>query len=100
MLRCSARARYRRVNPTREDILLIVEVADTSLRYDRNDKLQLYASAGIPEYWVVSVEGEWLEIYRTPTDRGYDESRRLQRADTIAPLCFPDVVITVSDIFA
>jgi len=91
---------YRRAQPRPEDILLVVEVADTSLRYDRTDKLTLYAIAGIPEYWVVSVEGEWLEVYHSPEDHGYRESRRLHRDDTIAPLTFPDVVITTSEIFA
>ncbi|MBI4255083.1 MAG: Uma2 family endonuclease, partial [Candidatus Rokubacteria bacterium] len=75
-------------------------VADTSLRYDRTAKLRLYARAGIAEYWVVSVDDEWLEIYRSPEGDGYRESRRLQRETTIAPLAFPDVVITVAEIFA
>jgi Uma2 family endonuclease len=91
---------YRRANPTPEDIRLVVEVADTSLRYDRTAKLRLYARAGIAEYWVVSVDDEWLEIYRSPEGDGYRESRRLQRDTTIAPLAFPDVVITVAEIFA
>ena len=91
---------YRRANPRPEDILLVVEVADSSLRYDRTRKLPLYASAGIAEYWVVSVEGEWLEIYRSPEGHGYRESRRLQAGDTIAPLAFPDVVISIAELFA
>jgi Uma2 family endonuclease len=91
---------YRRANPTPDDVLLVVEVAESSLRYDRIDKLQLYAIAGIREYWVVSVDDEWLEVYRAPEGNGYRESRRLGRDDTIAPLAFPDVVITVAEIFA
>jgi Uma2 family endonuclease len=91
---------YRRANPRPENILLVVEVADSSLRYDRTDKLRLYAIAAIPEYWVASVEGEWLEVYRSPEGHGYRESRRLHRDDTIAPLTFPDVVIQIAEIFA
>lgn len=91
---------YRRANPRPEDILLVVEVAETSLRYDRTDELALYASAGIPEYWVVSVDGEWLEVHRLPEGDGYAEARRLHGDDTIAPLAFPDVVINVAQIFA
>ena len=90
---------YRRANPRPEDILLVVEVAETSLRYDRTDKLALYASAGIPEYWVASVEDEWLEIFRSPEGQGYRESRRVHRDDTITPLAFPDVAIPVAAIF-
>ena len=91
---------YRRANPRPDDILLVVEVADSSLRYDRTRKRQLYANAGIREYWVVSVEDEWVEIYRSGQGNGYEEARRFGGADPIAPLAFPDVVITVADLFA
>lgn len=91
---------YRRANPTPEDILLVVEVADSSLRYDRVRKQRLYATAGIQEYWVASVKGEWVEVYRTPEGDGYQDVRRMQGDGTIAPLGFPDVVIPVAEIFA
>ena len=91
---------YRRANPRPDDILLVVEVADSSLRYDRRRKVRLYAVAGIPEYWVVGVEREWLEVYRTPEGEGYRDVRRVSRGDTIAPLSFPDLLISVADIFA
>lgn len=91
---------YRRANPTPEDILLVVEVADSSLRWDRIRKQRLYAVAGIPEYWVVSVKGEWVEVYRAPEGEGYHDVRRVHGGDTIAPLSFPDVVIPVIGLFA
>ena len=91
---------YRSANPTPEDILLVVEVADSSLRYDRIRKQRLYALAGIPEYWVASVKGEWVEVYRSPEGESYRDVRRAHRGDTIAPLSFPDLVIPVADIFA
>ena len=90
---------YRRANPTPEDILLIVEVADTSLRYDRTRKLRLYAAAGIPESWVVIVNDDWVEVYRAPDGEQYLDARRVHRDDTIAPLAFPDVVSGVTEIF-
>ena len=90
---------YRRANPRPDDILLVVEVADSSLRYDRIRKARLYALAGIPEYWVVGVQREWVEVYRTPGGDGYPDVRRVQRSDTITPLSFPDLVIPVADIF-
>ena len=80
--------------------MLAVEVADSSLRYDRRRKVRLYAVAGIPEYWVVGVQREWVEAYRTPDGDRYRDVRRVQRGDTIAPLSFPDLVIPVADIFA
>jgi Uma2 family endonuclease len=90
---------YRTANPTPADITLVVEVAESSLRYDRTRKLRLYAEAGIQEYWVVSVEGEWVEAYRSPHGGGYRETRRVEHGDTLAPLAFPDVVINAADIF-
>jgi len=90
---------YRKANPRPEDILLVVEVAETSLRYDLTDKLALYASAGIAEYWVASVEDEWLDVFRSPEGQRYRESRRAHRDDTITPLAFPDVAIPVAPIF-
>jgi Uma2 family endonuclease len=91
---------YRKANPTPTDVLLLVEVAESSLRYDRGRKLRLYANAGIPEYWVASVADEWLEVYHSPAGNGYRESRRFRRDEAIAPRDFPDLVITVADIFA
>lgn len=91
---------YRRANPTPEDILLVVEVADTSLRFDRTREARLYAAAGAPEYWVVGVEREWIEVYREPEGEGYRDVKRVPLGDTIAPLSFPDLVLSVADIFA
>ena len=91
---------YRSGSPRSEDVLLIVEVAESSLRYDRTTKLQLYASAGIPEYWIVSVEGEWIEVCRLPEGDRYRERSRVTRGNTISPLAFPDVTIRVDDVFA
>ena len=91
---------YRRANPTPADILLVVEVADSSLRYDRIRKARLYALAGIQDYWVVGVEGEWVEVYRSPEGESYRDVTRVPRDGTVAPLSFPDIVMSVVDIFA
>jgi Uma2 family endonuclease len=87
-------------SPRPDDVLLVVEVAETSLRYDRTRKLRLYAAAGIAEYWVVSVGDGWIEVYRAPEGDGYRERRRAERGESVAPLAFPDVVISVADVFA
>src|SRR5262249_10512358 len=57
--------------PTAQDVLLLVEVADTSLAYDRRTKLPMYARAGIPEVWIVDLEHERVEVCREPSDEGY-----------------------------
>jgi Uma2 family endonuclease len=94
------RRSYRAGAPRPEDILLVVEVADSSLRYDQTTKLRVYARAGILEYWVVGVEGEWIDVYRSPEGDRYREQRRAGHGETIAPAAFPDVVIAVDDVFA
>jgi Uma2 family endonuclease len=91
---------YRTGAPRPEDVLLMVEVADSSLRYDQTTKLRLYALAGVPEYWVVSVEGEWIDVYRSPEGGRYRAHRRAASGETVAPAAFSDVVVTVADVFA
>ncbi|MCB0572747.1 MAG: Uma2 family endonuclease [Phaeodactylibacter sp.] len=58
--------------PEAKNVLLIIEVADSSLEKDRAVKLPIYAGAGIPEYWVVSLEARSVEVYRSPRGDGYD----------------------------
>jgi Uma2 family endonuclease len=83
-----------------EDALLVVEVADTSLAYDRSTKLRLYAQAGIPEYWVVDCAAETVEVHRGPGPEGYHDVNLVAGAATLALQAFPDVELRTSDIFA
>jgi len=84
--------------------LLVVEVADTSLRYDRMTKAAIYARAGIAEYWIVNLKDFTLEINRNPAELeaqpryGYKLTMRLTREDTISPLVAPDRQIAVTDL--
>lgn len=80
------------------DVLLVVEVAASSLRYDRGTKLPLYAQAGVPEVWIVAVEEHVLDVYREPVEGAYAGHTRLTAADTVAPAAFPDVVLSVGDL--
>ena len=77
----------------------MIEVAETSLAYDRRTKPALYASAGIPEYWVVDAEAEAIEIYREREQR-YQHVTRMEGSGTVSPLAFPDVILRLPDIFA
>ena len=83
-----------------EDVLLLIEVADSSLAYDRSTKLRLYAESGIPEYWVVDGTSETVEVHRGLGAEGYRHVIRLAGAATIAPQAFPDVGLTTTEIFA
>ena len=83
-----------------EDVLLLIEVAESSLAYDRSTKLRLYAEAGVLEYWVVDCGAESVEVYRTPGSHGYRDVRRVSGGGTVTLQAFPAVVLSVSDVFA
>ncbi|MCH7801111.1 MAG: Uma2 family endonuclease [Chloroflexi bacterium] len=80
------------------DVLLLIEVSDTTLLYDRNVKLPIYARAGIPEVWIVDLQSRRLEIFSQPSSDGYALSRVLSSGDTISPVAFSDLSFAVDDI--
>ena len=87
--------RHRHAGP--RDTLLVIEVADGSLDYDRA-KLRIYAAAGIPEVWIVNLQGAHVEIHREPAADGYLGTSVAQRGETLACLAFPDVTLGVADV--
>ena len=89
---------YQADHPGPQDLRLVIEVADTSLRYDRQVKLPLYAEAGIWEVWIVNLAEAVLEIYREPRSDGYGTLLRRKAGDTVSPLAFPDLVLSVADL--
>jgi Uma2 family endonuclease len=91
---------YMREGATTTDAVLFIEVSDTSLQYDRTVKLRLYARAGIPEYWIVDVNTETVEVYRSPSGERYADRQVLARGESVAPLAFPDAAIPIDAIFA
>ncbi len=91
---------YASALPVAEDVLLIVEVADTTLAYDRDIKLKLYARHGIPEFWILERENRALEIHREPSAKGYRITLRPDASESISPPTVPGLVINVGDLFA
>ena len=89
---------YRDSLPTNHDALLAVEMSNTAMRFDRNVKLPLYALHGIPEFWLVDLREEIVEVYRNPEGSAYRESTRLRIGETLSPQAFPDVALEVGDI--
>ena len=85
-------------HPEPADILLVVEVMDASLAYDRGVKLPLYARAGIVEVWLANVNTRRIEGYRRPSPEGYVESRVFQEDDLLSIQAFPDVTFTVREL--
>jgi len=87
---------YESAHPRPEDVLLLIEVSDSTLRYDRDTKVPLYARAGIPEVWLLDVAGQRLEIYRRPSPEGYREIHYPAPAESIAPVLLPELVLSVA----
>lgn len=85
-------------HPEPEDVLLLIEVSDSSLAYDRDVKLPLYARAGIAEVWLVALLPQVVEVYRVPGADGYGEKRTVGRSQSITPIHFPDVELIVEQI--
>ncbi len=90
---------YATGHPTPADVFLFVEVADSSLLFDREKKLPLYARAGVAELWLVNLVARNVEIYRRPDGTGgYGETFVAAGADRLAPAAFPDAGLTVAQL--
>lgn len=77
---------------------LVIEVAETSLRKDRGVKAALYAGARIPEYWIVDLAADVIEVHTEPRGESYAVVTRRARGETIALVAFPDVRVAVIDV--
>jgi Uma2 family endonuclease len=85
--------------PAAQDVLLAVEVADTTVRFDRLVKSRLYARAGIAEFWLLLPVDRVVEIHREPGAGGYAGVTLHGSGQTVSPLAFPDVGFSVADFF-
>jgi Uma2 family endonuclease len=88
---------YSEAHPRPADVLLVIEVADTSLDKDRKVKLPLYAEAGIVEVWIVDVNTNGVEVCREPSGNEYRDVRRFKPGDAITLFALPEVTVQVSD---
>ena len=89
---------YRSANPEAPDVLLLIEVMDSSVAHDRRVKLPLYSRAGLAEVWLVDVTADTIEICRDPAGRRYRDRRMVTRGEQVSPLAFPDLVLDVVDL--
>ena len=91
---------YETSHPAPQDVLLIIEVADTSVRYDREVKIPLYARHGIPEVWLLDLHSTQLEIYRQPGTEGYGEVLYPANDEAVAPVLLPDAALSIADFWS
>lgn len=89
---------YSSGHPMPEDVLLVVEVADSSIQYDRGTKMPLYARSGIPEVWLVDVARDLVEVYARPVNGRYQDFREARRGETLTLSSLPNLAILVDDI--
>lgn len=90
---------YRTSHPQPQDVLLVIEVSATSVRYDREMKIPLYARSGIPEVWLLGLPNKQLEIYRHPRTEGYGEVLHPANDEDIPPMVLPDAALSVADLW-
>ena len=81
-----------------DDVLLVIEVADASVDYDRHEKLPRYARAGIPEVWIAVLPERIIAAHTKPVDGRYTVRQTFASGDAISPGCFPDISLPVSEI--
>jgi len=89
---------YYHRHPDASDVLLVIEVSDSSAAYDRIKKGRIYSRAWIPEYWIIDIPASRLEVYRSPGHEGYAEKRELRRDDSVSCMALPDLTIELSEI--
>ncbi|MBD2596926.1 Uma2 family endonuclease [Nostoc spongiaeforme FACHB-130] len=91
-------------HPIPDDVLLVMEVADSSLSYDKNVKIPIYAQAGISDYWIFNLFDNYLECYSEPyqdnhVKYGYLNKRIVFPNQVVALPCFPDLSLELSKVF-
>jgi Uma2 family endonuclease len=91
---------YSRTHPAATDVLLVVEVADTTLAFDTRTKVPIYARQGVPEVWVIDLRDRAVRVYRDPSASGYKTNFRAAGDEQLAALAIPEVAIRPAALFA
>jgi Uma2 family endonuclease len=89
---------YAQQHPTPADVLLLIEVSDTTVLYDRNIKVPLYARAGVPEVWLIDLQQEIIEVYAQPAGGAYQVQRQAQRGEQVQAETIAQLSLNVDDI--
>jgi Uma2 family endonuclease len=91
---------YRNEFATGVDTLLVIEVSDSSLRYDRDVKVPFYARHGVPEVWIVDLQNDRLLVYGSPSDGAYGRESSVARPESMLVTALPGVAVDLSSVFA
>jgi Uma2 family endonuclease len=89
---------YHHAHPTPADVLLVIEVADSTVESDRSYKMPLYAKAGVQEAWIVNLQDETIELYAEPVDGVYQVSKTFQQGEEVQAHAVADLRVNVADI--
>ena len=89
---------YVKSHPTPDDVLILIEISNTTLAYDRGVKLHYYALAGIPEVWVIDLNAELIEQYTRPENGAYGEIKKIGRGASISATLMPSVTLKADQI--
>jgi len=89
---------YAGAHPVAADVLLLIEVSDSTLAVDRRLRIPLYARAAIPEAWILDLTVDRVEVHRAPAADGYQRVVTLERGQRLTPEAFPDLIVTVEDL--
>jgi Uma2 family endonuclease len=89
---------YSQSHPAADDVLLIIEVADTSVEYDRGVKLPLYAGAGVPEVWIANLPEDSVEAYSEPANGVYQKVRIVRRGESLSSESVPNLVLNAGEV--
>lgn len=89
---------YRKAHPTPKDVLLVIEVADSSTDFDNKVKAKLYGKAGIPEYWIVEIEEACVRVFTDPSKQGYRTIKEYHRGDKVKCGTVPELHLAVAEL--
>lgn len=91
---------YAESHPTAEDVLLVVEVSETSVAYDRETKLPLYARSGIPEAWLIDLPTQTIEMHTCPSEEGYRETLRVKPGERVVSKTVSGLELRAGDLLS
>ncbi len=89
---------YAQAHPAPGDVLLLIEISESTLKKDRGIKLSAYAKAEILEYWIVNLQDDIIEVYTNPTGNSYQTVRIVHRHETLSPVLLPAVILEADEI--